>query len=161
MPDSGENGAFDSRPDTYHHIGVVQTYLHAVVKELLDRARDHDASKLVDPERATFDEYTPKLRHSTYGSDEYKGFLVGMGEGLQHHYQHNRHHPEHHTDGIKGMTLIDLTEMICDWLAATKRHEDGDIRRSIDQNQERFGYDDQIKRILHNTVDAIESADRG
>lgn len=146
---------YDSRPETYEHIGVVRSYLSAVVKDLLDRAQGHDASKLVDPERETFDEYTPKLKHSTFGSDEYKSFLVGMGEGLQHHYAHNRHHPEHHAEGIDGMSLLDLVEMICDWLAATQRHADGDIRRSIDINQERFGYDDQVKRILHNTVDFL------
>ena len=146
---------YDSRPETYQHIGVVRQNLMVMVKELLDRADGHDASKLVDPELATFDEYTPKLKHSTYGSDEYKGFLVGMGEGLAHHYASNRHHPEHHQDGIAGMNLIDLVEMICDWLAATKRHADGDIRRSIDVNQERFGYDDQVKAILHNTVDVL------
>lgn len=146
---------YDSRPETYEHIGVVRGYLTEVVTQLLDRAQQHDASKLVDPELATFDEYTPKLKHSTFGSDEYKGFLVGMGEGLQHHYQSNRHHPEHFADGVEGMSLIDLVEMICDWLAATQRHADGDIRRSIDINQERFGYDDQLKRILHNTVDAL------
>lgn len=149
MPD------YDSRPDTYEHIGVVRRYLTAVVKELLDRADGHDASKLADPERATFDEYTPKLRDSTFGSDEYKGFLVGMGEGLQHHYANNRHHPEHFAGGIQDMTLIDLIEMICDWLAATQRHADGDIRRSIDINQERFGYSAELQGILHNTVDAL------
>lgn len=147
---------YDSRPATHEHIAVVRGYLSEVIKELLDRAQNHDASKLVDPERETFDEYTPKLKHSTYGTDEYKGFLVGMGEALKHHYASNRHHPEHHADGIEGMNLMDLVEMICDWLAAVQRHDDGDIRRSIDINQERFGYDDQLKRILHNTVDALD-----
>lgn len=146
---------FDSRPQTYEHIGVVRGYLAQVVKQLLDRAQDHDASKLIDPELSTFDEYTPKLKHSTFGSDEYKGFLVGMGEGLQHHYQANRHHPEHFKHGVDDMNLIDLVEMICDWLAAVQRHADGDIRRSININQERFGYSDQVKQILHNTVDAL------
>lgn len=146
---------YDSRPETYEHIGVVREYLHEVAKELLDRAHGHDASKLADPERPMFDEFTPKLRGTTYGSDEYKGYLEDMGGALEHHYEHNRHHPEHHDDGIAGMTLVDLVEMICDWLAATQRHADGDIRRSIDLNQERFGYDDQLRRILHNTVDSL------
>lgn len=147
---------YDSRPETYEHIGVVRDNLTLVVLELLMRASEHDASKLVDPERATFDEFTPRLRGSTFGSDEYKGFLAEMGEGLAHHYAHNRHHPEHHAEGISGMNLMDLTEMICDWMAATQRHDNGDIRRSIEINQERFGYDDQLKQILHNTVDALE-----
>lgn len=146
---------YDSRPETFEHIKVVESYLHKAIKELLDRARDHDSSKLIDPELETFDEYTPKLRHSTFGSDEYKGFLSGMGDALTHHYANNRHHPEHYEDSISGMNLIDLLEMICDWLAAVQRHDDGDIRKSIEINQERFGYSDELKRILHNTVDAL------
>lgn len=146
---------YDSRPETFQHIKVVEGYLHEVAKQLLDRARDHDASKLEDPELATFDEYTPKLRESTFGSEEYKDFLSGMGDGLNHHYRHNRHHPEHHATGITGMNLIDLVEMICDWLAATQRHADGDIRKSIEINQDRFGYSDELKSILHNTVDVL------
>jgi hypothetical protein len=65
----------------------------------------HDLSKTQDPELAVFNEYTPKLKDSTYGSDEYKGYLAAMGEGLRHHYAANRHHPEHFTDGVDGMTL--------------------------------------------------------
>lgn len=38
---------YDSRPETYEHIGVVRSYLMGVVRELLDRADGHDASKLV------------------------------------------------------------------------------------------------------------------
>ena len=147
--------AYDSRPDTYEHIGVVANLLHEVVKELLDRARDHDLSKLIDPEKETFDEYTPKLKSSTFGSQEYKENLNGMGGALEHHYKNNRHHPQYFEQGIHGMNLIDLIEMICDWLAATQRHEDGDIRKSIEINKERFGYGDEIERLLHNTVDVL------
>lgn len=150
---------YDSRPETREHIRVVQSLIHDVVKELLNRANHHDASKLVEPEVAVFDKFTPMLRHTTYGSDDYKRCLDGMGEALKHHYENNRHHPEHHEDGIDGMTLVDLVEMICDWHAATQRHEDGDIHRSIEINQERFGYGDQLKRILHNTVSECTMAE--
>lgn len=143
---------YDSRPDTYAHIATVREYVNRAVVNLLHRGSDHDLSKLESPERETFDEYTPKLKDSTYGSDEYKSFLKGMGEGLQHHYEVNSHHPEHHDDGIGGMSLLDLVEMLCDWKAATLRHADGDLFRSIEQNQERFGYSDEMKAILHNTV---------
>jgi hypothetical protein len=102
-----------------------------------------------------FDRVTPRLAESTYGSDEYKGFLADMGEGLRHHYAVNDHHPEHFDCGIKEMNLIQLTEMLSDWIAATRRHADGDIHKSIDQNAERFGYGDELRRILHDTVDAI------
>jgi hypothetical protein len=46
--------------------------------------------------------------------------------------------------------------MLCDWKAATLRHDDGDIRRSIEINQERFGYSDELKQILINTLPLIE-----
>jgi hypothetical protein len=51
------------------------------------------------------------------------------------------------------MTLIDLCEMIADWKAATLRHNDGDILKSIEINQSRFGYSDEVKQILLNTVE--------
>lgn len=123
--------------------------------EVLSRAINHDASKLVDPELATFNEYTPKLKESTYGSDEYKGFLEGMGSALQHHYQENRHHPEHFEDGVRGMTLIDLIEMLADWKAATERHEDGDLGRSLKIQKDRFDISDQLHQILYNTAEAM------
>jgi hypothetical protein len=75
-----------------------------------------------------------------------------MGEALKHHYAANSHHPEHYENGIAGMSLLDLIEMVCDWKAATERHADGDLLRSIEQNQDRFGYSDELKSILLATV---------
>ena len=57
---------------------------------------------------------------------------------------------------IRGMNLVQLVEMLCDWKAATMRHKDGDIRRSIEINQGRFGYSDEIKQILLNTLPILE-----
>ena len=150
MADPAER--YDSRLDTHQHINIVRRYLKRVAFRLLNRAEVHDASKLDEPELSVFDEFTPKLRDSTYGSDEYKEFLARMGEGLQHHYAANDHHPEHFENGIADMGLLELTEMLCDWLAATQRHADGDIRRSIEQNSVRFGYGEEIKRLLLNTL---------
>ncbi len=146
---------YDSRPDTWRHIEQVRHYLHRVASDLILRAEKHDQSKLIDPERSVFDEFTPKLKTSTYGSAEYEGFRKAMGEGLEHHYKWNDHHPEHFDGGIAEMGLTQITEMLCDWLAAVKRHDDGDIRRSIEINAERFGYGDEIKRLLLNTVEAM------
>jgi len=58
--------------------------------------------------------------------------------------------------GLHGMSLLGLTEMLCDWKAATLRHNDGDIRKSIEINQKRFGYSDELKAILLNTLPLIE-----
>lgn len=178
MSEEQEARSFDSRPDTYEHIGKVRANLSKVIRSLLHRAEVHDQSKLKEPEVSVFNEYTPKLAESTYGSDEYKSFLEGMKAGLDHHYAENDHHPEHFIDGsapfsyfgdsepasrfarepltgIQAMDLVQLIEMLCDWQAATQRHKDGDIRRSIEQNQERFGYGDELKQILLNSVEAV------
>ena len=149
--------SYDSRDDTLKHIETVKGLLNTVKQELWRRAVIHDASKLIDPEKEIFDEYTPKLKDSTYGSQEYNDFLIGMGEALEHHYEENRHHPEHFENGIRDMNLIDIIEMFCDWKAATLRHADGDIRKSIIHNKERFGYSDELEAIFNNTVDFLEN----
>ena len=51
------------------------------------------------------------------------------------------------------MNLVDLIEMICDWTAATLRHDTGDIVKSIEINQKRFNYSDELKEIFLNTVE--------
>ena len=62
----------DSRVATYEHIQTVQNLMLLIVIDLMGRARVHDRSKLVSPEVEIFDQFTPKLKASTYGSDEYK-----------------------------------------------------------------------------------------
>ena len=140
------------KEETLKHIAEVRANIGIVVEQLDNRRMHHDQSKLNPPEAEIFEIYTPKLKGTTYGSDEYKQYLQEMKVALDHHYAVNRHHPEHFQDGINGMTLIDLIEMLCDWLAATKRHADGDIYKSIEINRGRFGYSDRLAQIFVNTV---------
>jgi len=144
--------SYNSNIDTAKHIVRVQNLISSVISMLFERGRKHDASKFESPEKEIFDEFTPKLKDSTYGSDEYKCFLAAMKPALDHHYQENRHHPEHFDNGIDGMTLIDLVEMLCDWKAASERHADGDIFKSIDINRKRFNLSDQMYSVLMNTA---------
>lgn len=144
---------FETMVQTYEHKQNVAVLLNSVIKHLINRTTMHDNSKLESPEVDIFTEYTPKLANSTYGSDEYHQFLKEMKPALDNHYADNPHHPEHYDNGIKDMDLVDLIEMICDWKAATLRHNDGDIYKSIELNQKRFGYSDELKQIFKNTVD--------
>ncbi len=50
------------------------------------------------------------------------------------------------------MDLMDVVEMFCDWKAATMRHNDGDIRKSIEINQKRFNMSDDLMEIFKNTA---------
>ena len=152
---------YDSREDTLEHIFKVRHNIAVILQKISERSYVHDASKLEDPEKSTFDKVTPRLKGLTYGSDEYKASLVTMQGALDHHYANNRHHPEHFEDGIKGMTLVDLIEMFCDWCAATERHADGDIFKSIKINKERFQYGDVLEAIFKNTASRLDMGKKG
>jgi hypothetical protein len=141
--------------ETFRHIERVRNLLNTCVVDLLKRAELHDQTKLESPEVEAFAEYTPKLATCTYGSDEYRGYLAAIKPALDHHYAHNRHHPEHHKNGVNDMNLLDLVEMLCDWKAASERHNDGNIRRSIEVNANRFGLSPQLVAILENTADVL------
>jgi len=146
---------YDSTKDTTDHQEAVKHFMAVAIENLANRRMNHDASKLKSPEKEMYDKYTPLLRDSTYGSDEYKSMLQEMGPALQHHYENNSHHPEHFENGIDGMSLLDLLEMFCDWQAASLRHADGDILKSIEINRKRFGMSDQLHNIFQATLNEL------
>lgn len=150
---------YDSRPDTYAHIDQVRRLMTLCIHDLIDRSVVHDKSKLESPEVEAFDIISPRLHGVTYGSDEYRATMTEFKPALDHHVTQNPHHPEAHADGIQGMSMLDLLEMCCDWIAASRRHADGDVLRSLDINQERWGYGDELKRLLRNTIEAILAAE--
>lgn len=140
---------------TFRHIERVRNLLNECITDLMRRGELHDQTKLDSPEVELFTQYTPKLASCTYGSDEYKGYLAAIKPALDHHYAHNRHHPEHHKNGVNDMNLLDIVEMLCDWKAASERHNDGNIRKSIEINANRFGMSPQLVKIMENTADLL------
>lgn len=138
--------------DTMLHIQRVRNLLNDVIFNLLNRGLKHDQTKLDSPEVELFTELTPKLACLTYGSPEYDACKKELKTALDHHYANNRHHPEHHKNGVSDMTLLDLIEMLVDWKAASERHNDGNIRKSVEINGERFGMSPQLIKIFENTV---------
>ena len=140
---------------TMRHIERVRNLLDNIAAHLLRRGKDHDQSKLERPEVELFTEHTARLAGMTYGTAEYTAALADLGPALRHHYSRNRHHPEHHKHGIDDMNLVDLVEMLCDWKAASERHNDGNIRTSIEHNADRFSMSPQLVRIFENSVDLV------
>lgn len=141
--------------DTFRHIERVRNLLNVCILDLIRRGELHDQTKLKAPEVELFTEYTSKLSTCTYGSEEYRGYLLQLKPALDHHYANNRHHPEHHKNGVNDMNLLDIIEMLCDWKAASERHNDGNIRKSIEINANRFGLSPQLTKILENTADLM------
>lgn len=137
---------------TAAHIRRVGELMVEMASQLMTRAVNHDESKWSPEEWEAFASETPLLRDMTYGSPEYKAALERLGPALKHHYNTNRHHPEHHARGISGMNLLDLIEMLADWKAATERHADGSIERSLENNTARFSIDPAVRVILENTI---------
>ena len=117
------SGAYDSRADTLAHIHHVRDNIGVFVAEMLRRGRSHDASKLSDVEKPRLDEVLPMLEGVAYGSPAWDDVVNQAADALAHHYRHNTHHPEHYgNDGVAGMDLFDLVEMVCDWMAAARRN---------------------------------------
>jgi hypothetical protein len=148
--------SYDSTIDTTLHINRVRFLLGQCAITLLERGARHDASKLEEPEKAIFDTVGNRLAAITYAGEEYKHSLADLKTALDHHYAHNAHHPEHYSDGIDGMSLFDLIEMLMDWKAASEWHPGGtDILRSVEISSDRFSISEQLKKILLNTVREI------
>jgi hypothetical protein len=143
----------DFAEDTRAHIRQVAARLEAVCHELQARGAAHDQSKFAEEERPWYEAVIPSLRGLKWGTLEYAEAIQALGPALGHHYAHNSHHPEHYDDGARGMDLIDLIEMYCDWAAATLRNETRDLRRSIEINCRKFGMESPLRDILLNTFE--------
>jgi hypothetical protein len=151
-----KEGEYDSTEDTKKHIANVAGKIMRMIDALTNRAKVHDKSKLESPEKEDFDKFTPRLAGMDYGGDEYKQCLKDMEPTIAHHHANNRHHPEFHENGIADMNLIDVFEMFADWCAATERHDTGNIFKSIELNQKRFGYSDELAAIMVNTAKSMK-----
>lgn len=138
--------------ETHKHVRKVQANLNLFVMSILNRGEHHDDSKFEDPELEIFASNMAQLAKVQYGSPEYEDMMRQTRPAIEHHYSKNRHHPEFHKNGIDDMTLVDLVEMLADWTAATERNKNGNIRKSIEMNADRFNITPQLRRILENTV---------
>jgi hypothetical protein len=141
---------YDCTNDVLEHKRKVEYWMGRFWHSLKNRAPIHDNSKLNDPEeKAMFDHWTPELREATFGSDQYKVALDGMGEGVKRHYRANRHHPEHYENGVNGMTLVDVVEMVADWMAAAQaKNTHVDLAHAA----QRFNLSPQLVDIIANQL---------
>ena len=138
----------------------------------------HDMSKFRWSETKYFAKVIFKLKHATYGSELYRALLRSIVPAIDLHYMRNLHHPEHYMyhecngcfsryhkevnvcsccgysqfqirgGGFRDMSYIRRVEMMADWMAATRRHNDGDIEKSFVVNKERFHMTDlDVERL--------------
>lgn len=143
--------------DIIAHISTVQASMERIIQRLRYRAEYHDASKLKEPEYSVFKLFSARLKDTKFGTQKYYDTLnePEFQEALNHHYKHNSHHPQHNDLGLDGMSLIDITEMLCDWYSASGA-QGNSILQSLKIQKERFGMSDQLYNILVNTVKEME-----
>ena len=145
---------YDSTGDVRDHQERVHRNIHLVMGNLLERAFNHDQSKLHEPEKEVFDQFTPRLTNVKYGTPQYRETLREMQPALDHHYAENCHHPEHFLCGVNDMSLIDIIEMLCDWKAAADR-QGNLILDSSEINAKRFNISEQLTNILLTTASQL------
>ncbi len=137
--------------DLIDHKWRVAAYLRIIANDLFRRAVVHDNSKFSPEEYDIYDEVFPELQKYAYGSPELKEAYKKLGPALKHHFEANDHHPDHFAAGINEMDLVQLLEMVCDWLAASARSQTG-IYKGLEMNKERFHIDDQLFEIIKSTI---------
>ena len=146
---------YDSKQDTLQHKDNVAKAMQEIVDVLTLRSIHHDDSKLEPFEKKYFDKYSQKLKAMVFGSKEYKASLQELDVAIKHHYLNNRHHPEHYKNGVEGMGIFDLLELLADWKAASLRTKDGSFRQSFDVCCKRFKIEGQKQEMLRMTAEEM------
>lgn len=103
-----------------NHKKKVKDRMLFLAKEIIKRAEEHDNSKLKLPEINWLIEMDkePKVE---YGTPEYFEKMKRWDKFFKHHYKNNSHHPDHYVQGVYGMTIVDLVEMMCDVVKLYRR----------------------------------------
>ena len=133
------------------HISRVRKHINTFVQLLLKRAINHDKSKLEEPEISWWKEMDKEPRYP-YGSEEYKQKIKRWDKVFKHHYKYNRHHPEHYEYGVSEMTLVDIVEMMCDWLGYKDTITVSEALKVCDEQMRRYNIPDGIRQIIFNTL---------
>jgi hypothetical protein len=145
--------------DTARHKKDVEQAIILLIAQLKKRAITHDDSKLEPDEKKAFEDVfnNTKLTNAKFGTPEYEERRIQLKKATDSHYKNNRHHPEHFEDGYRGMNLVDIIEMFCDWYCAAKRRDNADLKDNLVSSQKRFGLSDDIVDIFKNTCDILDS----
>lgn len=136
------------------HKERVSFYLLEFAKELMNRSVNHDNSKFGDDELDEYSKVIDVFDKCRFGTSEYSKSRDKISSVVKLHQSRNRHHPEHFPNGIDGMDLVDLLEMISDWKSATRNHDVGStMKSSVEFCIKRYNISPQLAQIIVNTID--------
>lgn len=144
-------GDLSTREYIEKHKRNVAKRIQLFISLLHNRAVNHDNSKLVEPEYSLWCAMDLEPRYK-YGTPEYEDKLKRFRKVFELHYKANRHHPEHHLNGIIDMNLIDLIEMLCDFISYKDNITYTEASNMLDKQSDRFGFSEEIRTLLMNTL---------
>lgn len=102
----------------YKNIMLMNGYQSLSLALLEERGLQHDHSKFNEPERTAYIwltwMYHCKSQQIPFVCESDVDQMINIG--WQHHIKNNLHHPEAHQNQ-NTMQVIDIVEMVCDWMA--------------------------------------------
>jgi hypothetical protein len=168
---------------TNHHISLVQAAAQKIAdagivdgNALMAQVANHDASKLVEPERTPYIAIT--WRHKM--DDEQGGYDPINAKGYQtpgmlskedenaaalHHVTTNSHHPEAHVPpqekgkiiDAASMPEIDIAEMVADWQAMAEELQKNTARQWYEkQNNVRWHFSNEQNVLIDKLLAVFE-----
>lgn len=146
------SSSFNTEAFIKQHIENVRKHLQTIISLLFVRAWKHDASKLEEPELSLWKKMDEEPRYQ-YGTPEYTEKMARWQRVFEYHYAKNRHHPEHFEGGISDMNLIDIIEMMCDWLGYKKVLTYSEACEVVETQIKRYGISEELGQIIKNTLD--------
>lgn len=135
------------------HQNAVKRWLAHFSMILQSRAIKHDESKLQEPEYSLWKKMDEEPRYP-YGTKEYSSKLKRWQHLFKLHWKdkRNRHHPEHFTSPVVEMDLMDMIEMLCDWLGYKEAVSYSEASKLVDNQCKRFNFPEEFKNLLLNTL---------
>ena len=133
----------------------VKIGIQRVIDNLYHRGENHDDDKLEGDTLDYFYEISGKFEHAKFGSQEYENVLERLKPTLDKHYMINDHHPQHNKNGISGMNLMSILEMLVDWKSASSAYGDTPFEESMMINKKRFNIDEQLFEVMRNTAKSL------
>lgn len=135
------------------HVHQVQLEMMKLVNVLYQRAEHHDASKLLPGREHDGWELMDQEPTYEYGTPEYYDKLEMYRWVIDMHYKNNSHHPEHYHNNISEMDLLDITEMLADWISYKGENLSYlDAIKIVNEQSKRFNLSYELQSILLNTL---------
>lgn len=133
------------------HKRAVQRWMQKFGIILLKRGEEHDNSKLEEPEFSGWCKMDEEPRYP-YGSYEYNEKIKRFHPLFVEHWKKNRHHPEYFNYNFEDMDLIDMVEMLCDWLSYRDCITYSEASKLVSTQCDRYNFSDDVKELILNTL---------